>query len=92
MIKAEAHMETGAVELHVNGSLKEILVEVTMLLNGIYATYAGKDPKAAQAFRRALVRAMVDPENDFWCGVSNGTTIDLAALKRQKKAPDQEQT
>lgn len=91
MIKAEAHMETGTVELHVNGSLKEILVEVTMLLNGIYATYAGKDPKAAQVFRRALVWAMADSENDFWSGVSNNITIDLAALKRQKKAPDQEQ-
>lgn len=91
MIKAEAHMETGAVKLHVNGSLKEILVEVTMLLNGIYATYAKEDPKLAQAFRRALVRAMVDPESDFWSGVSNSITIDFAALKRQKKAPDQEQ-
>lgn len=92
MIKAEVHMETGAVKLHVKGSLKEILVEVTMLLNGIYATYAKEDPKAAQVFRRALVWAMVDPENDFWSGVSNGIAIDLAALKRQKKAPDQEQT
>lgn len=91
MIKAEAHMETGAVELHVNGSLKEILVEVTMLLNGIYATYAKENPKTAQVFRRALVWAMADSENDFWSGVSNNITIDLAALKRQKKAPDQEQ-
>ena len=62
MIKAEAHMETGAVELHVNGSLKEILVEVTMLLNGIYATYAKENPKTAQVFRRALVWAMADSE------------------------------
>lgn len=92
MIKAEVHMETGAVRLQMNGSLKEILVEVTMLLNGIYTTYAKNDPKAAQVFRRALVRAMVDSENDFWSGVSNIITIDLAALKRQKKAPDQEQT
>lgn len=91
MIKAEAHMETGAVELHMNGSLKEILVEVTMLLNGIYVAYTKEDPKAAQVFRRALVWAMADSENDFWSGVSNNITIDLAALKRQKKAPDQEQ-
>ena len=68
MIKAELNGKApnGKSVLMASGSLKEIIIDLSMIINGIHSQLRNSSPASAAAFRFAITQIVNDTEGPLW--------------------------
>ena len=58
--------KNGLVEFSASGEMSDVVVEIVMMCHKIYNSILRQNKDAADEFRYAVIRAIVDPKSPIW--------------------------
>lgn len=62
--------------IEATGSTEEIMTDICLIINGLYATMLNQNKELAHIFRKGLTRVVVDPDSVLWdASASRGTGL-----------------
>ena len=63
-------------QIEATGSTEEIMTDICLIINGIYATMLNRNKELAHIFRKGFTRVVVDPDSVLWdASASRGTGL-----------------
>lgn len=74
MLKVDFDADKGRRMLQVSGTIGEITAELGIVINGIYQSIRGNDPKMAAAFERAM-QNITSNDSSVWKNALRGEGV-----------------
>ena len=68
-----------------SGSLRNLIIDVTAVINGIYTQLKSSSPPAAEAFRTAVTKMITDPSGAMWDPVDGQTGLSIHNLTEEEE-------
>lgn len=75
MIKAEISKDNPQQNIQASGSVPDLMKDIAVLINGLYAQFQNADPMTAKLFRMGIENMVNDPNGPVWSPTGNQTGI-----------------